>query len=105
VQDARTTKTGVTADSNPVPLDGLPSLSYDTANNRINSPGWEYDLAGNQTRGQNESGVWLRFEHDEAGRKVKLKDDLGNSTKETFTYNDRFPDDLAVVAAKYRGAD
>src|SRR5690606_17024444 len=58
---------------------------YNTANNRINSTGWEYDLAGNQIRGQNDNGVWLRFEYDEAGRLVKVKDDAGNDL-EVYTY-------------------
>lgn len=83
-----TLSNGVTWDGQstaPVPTDGLPSLSYNTANNRINSAGWEFDLDGNQTRGQNQNGLWLRFEYDAAGRLVKTKDDAGN-VLETFTY-------------------
>jgi RHS repeat-associated protein len=76
---------GVTADSDNVPSDGLPSLSHNTANNRISTTGWEYDLAGNLIRGQNESGVWQKFEYDAASRLVKIKDDSNNAL-ETYTY-------------------
>lgn len=81
-----TTASGITADSNSVPTDGLPSLAYNTASNRINSTDWEYDLAGNQTRGQNENGVWLRFECDAAGRLVKVLADNGIDVIESYKY-------------------
>ena len=79
------TPSGVTADSNAVPADGLTSLGFDTSSNRINSSGWQYDNAGNLIRGQNTSGVWQRFEYDAAGRLVKVKDD-SNNVLETYTY-------------------
>jgi RHS repeat-associated protein len=65
--------------------DGLLLLAYDTASNRINTSGYQYDLAGNLVRGQNTSGVWQRFEYDAAGRLVKVKDD-SNNVLETYTY-------------------
>jgi len=84
------TATGITADGNAVPLDGLASLGYDAATNRITpngSSGWQYDNAGNLIRGQNQSGVWQRFEYDAAGRLVKIKDDAAPSNViETYTY-------------------
>lgn len=80
-----TTKTGVTSDSNPVPLDGLASLGYNASSNRINTTDWDYDLSGNMIRGQNDNGVWQKFEYDSAGRLVKIKDD-SNNVIETYTY-------------------
>src|SRR5690606_16521566 len=38
------------SDSSPIPLDGIPNLTYDNATNRITTTGYEYDAAGNQTR-------------------------------------------------------
>jgi RHS repeat-associated protein len=69
---------GITANSIAVPTDGIPTLSYNRPSNRINTLGYEYDLAGNQTRGQNQSGQWLRYEYDAAGRLVSVKNDVGN---------------------------
>lgn len=80
-----TTKTGVDKYNNAVSLDGLPSVSYSAASNRINATGWEYDLSGNLIRGQNENGIWQKFEYDAAGRLVKIKDDSDNVI-ETHTY-------------------
>lgn len=38
-------------DNSPIPTDGIANLSYHTTNNRTNTAGFEYDSAGNQTRG------------------------------------------------------
>jgi RHS repeat-associated protein len=80
-----TTASGITADSNSVPVDGLASVSYTTASNRISNSNWQYDLTGNLIRGQNESGVWQRFEYDAAGRLIKILDDSLNEIEE-YTY-------------------
>jgi RHS repeat-associated protein len=69
-------KTGVTQDSQAVPLDGLANQTYQTQSNRVN--GYIYDLAGNLTRGQAADGSWQRFEYDSAGRQRVVKDDAGN---------------------------
>ena len=70
------TATGVAADNSAIPLDGIPNLSYDNTSNRINSTGWEYDSAGNQTRAKAEDGTWLKYEYDAANRlKIVKKDD------------------------------
>jgi RHS repeat-associated protein len=61
-----------------VPRDGWEGLSFDAATNRVNSASWEYDAAGNLTRGLSPSGSWQRYEYDAAGRMVKVKDDAGN---------------------------
>ncbi|MEK6325542.1 MAG: RHS repeat domain-containing protein, partial [Acidobacteriota bacterium] len=61
--------------STQIPVDGLASVSYNTATNRINSAGWEYDAAGNQTRVQRSDGAWQRYVYDAAGRLVKVQND------------------------------
>jgi RHS repeat-associated protein len=69
-----------------IPRDGLASVSYNTQTNRINTSGWEYDVAGNQTRvlAQGEQS-WNRFEYDAANRLVKVKNDSG-TTIQSFVY-------------------
>ncbi|MGH9754986.1 MAG: RHS repeat-associated core domain-containing protein [Blastocatellia bacterium] len=64
-----------TAQSGSIPLDGLASLSYDGASNRVNTPGYEYDPAGNQTR-SNETQQQHRY--DCANRLVQVLDASGN---------------------------
>ncbi|MEK6285838.1 MAG: FG-GAP-like repeat-containing protein [Acidobacteriota bacterium] len=61
--------------SNLLPRDGLASVSYDQTTNRINTAGWEYDAAGNQTRVQRTDGAWQRYVYDAAGRLVKVQND------------------------------
>jgi RHS repeat-associated protein len=69
-----------------IPRDGLASVSYDTQTNRINNTGWEYDVAGNQTRALAQDGQnWLRFEYDVAGSLVKVKNDSGE-TLQSYVY-------------------
>ena len=69
-----------------IPRDGLANVSYNTQTNRINSSGWEYDVAGNQTRALSQGEQsWNRFEYDAANRLVKVKDDSGN-TIQSFVY-------------------
>ncbi|MGE0886604.1 MAG: RHS repeat domain-containing protein [Blastocatellales bacterium] len=73
-----------------IPLDGLASLVYtnaqsQTVSNRITSTGYEYDPAGNQTRGETSSGVWRRYKYDSAGRLAVVTDD-GGSPLETYSY-------------------
>ena len=69
---------GVTANNQAVPSDGLSSLAYDQPSNHINTPGYEYDLAGNLTRGQDQAGNWQRYQYDAANRLVNVTDDAGN---------------------------
>ncbi|MFV0388657.1 MAG: RHS repeat-associated core domain-containing protein [Pyrinomonadaceae bacterium] len=80
-----TTKSGITANSAAVPLDGLPSQNYDQTSNRITDSGTEYDFSGNMTRGKAPDGSLQRFEFDEAGRIVVIKTDAGTAI-ETNTY-------------------
>jgi RHS repeat-associated protein len=65
----------------PVTPDGIQSLSFDPATNRIATAGFVYDPAGNQT--QNNSGQ--AFVYDAAGRLAKVKT-LGGATLATYTY-------------------
>lgn len=62
---------GKDASNNTVALDGLASVGYNTANNRINSAGYVYDPAGNQIQ-TSENGVSKNFQYDAAGRLVKI---------------------------------
>lgn len=82
-------KTGVSVsgdleDTTRAPRDGLSSVSINAANNRVNTSGWEYDLAGNLIRGK-DGTAWQKFEYDAAGRLVKIKND-SNTVLETYTY-------------------
>jgi RHS repeat-associated protein len=71
------TASGVAADNTPIPRDGIPNLTYNTTNNRITTAGFEYDVAGNQTRAQAEDGTWLRYDYDAANRLQVVKKDDG----------------------------
>ena len=57
--------------------DGHRTLSYDPATNRITTPGFIYDAAGNQTRAQRADGTWQRYQYDAAGRLRTVTDDAG----------------------------
>jgi hypothetical protein len=67
-----TTASGITANNQAVPTDGLASMSYQTTSNRINTAGYAYDLSGNMIRGQKPDGGWQWFEYDSAGRLVNV---------------------------------
>jgi hypothetical protein len=82
------TATGVAADNSPIPMDGIPNLSYDNTSNRITTAGFEYDVAGNQTRALAEDGVtWVRYEYDAANRlSVVKRDDANQTLLQAFQY-------------------
>jgi RHS repeat-associated protein len=74
-------RTGVTktGEAPQIPLDGLASLGFNTANNRINTAGFEYDPAGNQTRAViNDGGTQQQYRYDCAGRLAQVLDASGN---------------------------
>jgi RHS repeat-associated protein len=72
------TATGTAADNSTMPADGIPNLAFNSANNRITTSGFQYDLAGNQIRALAEDGTtWLNFEYDAANRLVNIKQDNG----------------------------
>lgn len=79
-----TSVSGDLEDTTRAPRDGLSSVSINTATNRVNTSGWEYDLAGNLIRGK-DGTAWQKFEYDAAGRLVKIKND-SNTVLETYTY-------------------
>jgi RHS repeat-associated protein len=75
-----------TSQSGSIPLDGLASLSYNGANNRIDTPGFEYDTAGNQTRAViNASGTQQQYRYDCAGRLAQVLDANG-ATLAIYSY-------------------
>jgi RHS repeat-associated protein len=63
----------------PVPSDGIPSLSYDAASNRITTGGFQYDANGNQTRIVKTDGSVQRFQYDAANRPVRVNNDYGTA--------------------------
>jgi RHS repeat-associated protein len=70
-----------------VPTDGVASLSYDAASNRITTAGYQYDAAGNLTRMPAPTGdTWQRMQYDAAGRLVKVLADDGTTPLVTHTY-------------------
>ena len=79
-----TSVSGDLEDTTRAPRDGLSSVSVNTATNRVNTSGWEYDLTGNLIRGK-DGTAWQKFEYDAAGRLVKIKND-SNTVLETYTY-------------------
>jgi RHS repeat-associated protein len=80
-------QSGTAADGSAIPRDGHQVLSFDWQNtNRINTAGFEYDAAGNQTRALSLDGTtWLRYEYDAANRLVYIKNDAG-TLLQSFTY-------------------
>ncbi|HEV2827108.1 MAG TPA: RHS repeat-associated core domain-containing protein [Pyrinomonadaceae bacterium] len=61
----------------PIPRDGLATVSYDAATNRITTGGFQYDAAGNQTRTVRADGSAQRFKYDAANRLIQVLDDYG----------------------------
>lgn len=82
------TATGTAADNSTMPTDGIPTLAYDSVNNRITTSGYEYDVAGNQTRAVAEDGTtWVRYEYDAAKRlQVVRKDDTNQTLLQFFQF-------------------
>ena len=71
--------------SGPIPTDGLASLTFNAASNRIATSGFQYDTAGNQTQTVRVDGSLQRFQYDAANRLVKVFDGNGY-TLQTTTY-------------------
>lgn len=75
---------GVSDDPGPtaIPVDGIPSLTYDDATNRITTTGYQYDVNGNMTRSLAEDGsTWVKYEYDGANRLNVIKKDDTNQTQ------------------------
>ncbi len=58
--------TGTAADGTPIPLDGLPGLSYESTSNHVTTD--TYDAEGNVVCGQKDAVTWLGYQYDAAGR-------------------------------------
>ncbi len=83
-------RTSIGLGGSGAPVDGIASLSYvngsnQTLNNRITTAGYEYDPAGNQTRGLTDSGAWQRYKYDSAGRLAQVLSDA-SVPLETYSY-------------------
>ncbi|MFN7928342.1 MAG: RHS repeat-associated core domain-containing protein [Blastocatellia bacterium] len=68
--------------------DGLTSVTYDTATNRITSGSFSYDAAGNQTQA-NENGLVNNYKYDTAGRLAEVTNNAGTHTYAYGTSNQR----------------
>ena len=96
--------TGVAADSSTMPTDGIASLAFDAASNRITSSGFSYDSAGNQKRATDKDGNWINFEYDAANRLriVKRDDTSGIQAFQYGSTNSRLIDyDYGVGQNKF----
>jgi RHS repeat-associated protein len=89
-------KTNESAGGPPNPVtgrDGFDNLIYNAMNNRIASPGFAYDPAGNQTRAViDNSGTGQQYRYDSANRLAQVADANGNVLA-TYAYgagNQRF---------------
>lgn len=71
----------------PITSDGLASLGYDTASNRITTSGFAYDAAGNQTQVKRIDGSTEKFQYDAANRLIYTRDG-NNNVLATNTYGD-----------------
>ena len=75
------TKSGNSAGGGAIDSDGLASVNYDTATNRMTGTDFTYDKAGNQTK-SNEHGQSNTYKYDAAGRLAEV-----TSGGNTHTYS------------------
>ena len=101
------TASGTAADGSAVPVDGIANLTTDAATNRITAAGYEYDVAGNQTKALAPAGLGvtsLKYEYDAANRISQVKKDDGPQTLvQAFNYgstNARLIDYDALVTGR-----
>src|SRR5260370_10756305 len=81
------TANGTAADGSPIPVDGLPALSYDSASNHVTTD--SYDADGNVVCGQKDATTWLGYQYDAAGRLVLVSNNCHSLTPqplESFGY-------------------
>ncbi len=81
------TANGTTEDGTPIPVDGLPALSYDSASNHVTTD--SYDADGNVVCGQKDATTWLGYQYDAAGRLVLVSNNCHSLTPqplESFGY-------------------
>ncbi len=65
------TKTGNSAGGGAIESDGIASVTFNAANNRITTTNFAYDEAGNQTQ-SNENGQVQSYRYDAAGRLAEV---------------------------------
>lgn len=75
-------KSGTSAGGGTIDDDGLSSVGYNTATNRITNTNFAYDAAGNQTQ-SNENGQINNYKYDAAGRLAEVT--VGTNTH-TYAY-------------------
>lgn len=80
--------------------DGLDGLTYAPESNRITTPGFGYDAAGNLRRGQRPDGSWQNYQYDAVGRLALVTDDRGTVLERTHYGDSR---QRAWVEARIRG--
>ena len=67
-----------------IPKDGIGAVSYNQYNNRITNQNFEYDAAGNLTKGLAPDGLTVyRYEYDAANRLIAIKNDNGGAIVQT----------------------
>ena len=88
IQELRSRVTeALTGSSAPIPADGLTTVSYNVATNRITTAGFQYDPAGNQTRIVRADGSAQKFQYDAANRLANVRSDASVIIG-TYTYGD-----------------
>lgn len=80
--------------------DGLDGLTYAPESNRITTPGFGYDAAGNLRRGQRPDGSWQNYQYDAVGRLALVTDDRGTVLERAHYGDSR---QRAWVEARIRG--
>ena len=73
--------------SSSIPVDGHANLTYELATNRINTSGFQYDAAGNQTRIVRVDGSAQKFQYDAANRLANVRTDASVIIA-SYTYGD-----------------
>ncbi len=78
-------KTGNSAGGGAIDSDGIASLTFNAATNRITTANFVYDEAGNQTQ-SNENGSIRNYRYDAAGRLYDVKDAGNTNLLATYSY-------------------
>jgi RHS repeat-associated protein len=68
----------------PTPANGLSALTYDRKTNRVKTPGFAYDAAGNEIGAPRLDGSAVRYRYDQAGRVTQVTDDSGKLLEQYF---------------------
>ena len=87
LQELRERVKSATTTALPVPRDGVATLAYEQATNRIPTTGYEYDAAGNQTRTLTASNTHQRYKYDAAGRLAQFLADDNQTVIASYSYS------------------